>query len=104
MNDVAALWTLHRDASWPKALGRHEGELMTIDTVISGCATFFLDTPEGLDPKRVEMLRGCLSELENLLPELADDVEGYFVGLRHLGEVILLAQRAKGGKEGSCST
>lgn len=62
---------------------------MTLDTVISGCVVFFLDSPEGLDPQRVEILKDCLADLEVVTSELDADCQPYFVRLHHLGSLLL---------------
>jgi glycerol-3-phosphate dehydrogenase len=62
---------------------------MTLDTVISGCVVFFLDSPEGLDPQRIALVRDCLNELEDLTAELDTDSQAYFLRLRRLGEILL---------------
>jgi hypothetical protein len=91
MHDLLTLWQAHRDEAWPKMAGAHEGALMTLDTVISGCMTYYLDTAEGLDPQRVEILRTCLGDLENLLPEVEGEALAYFERLRMLAETLLEA-------------
>jgi hypothetical protein len=91
MNDILSLWQVHRDAGWPKVSGPHEGELMTLDTVISGCVTFFLESEDGLDPQRVEILESCLTDLNGLLPDLAEEAEPYFERLRRLADLLLTA-------------
>ena len=62
---------------------------MTLDTVISGCVVFFLDSPEGLDHQRVEILKDCLADLEEVTSELETDCQPYFVRLHRLGELLL---------------
>ena len=46
---VLSLWEAHKEERWPQVGNQHEGPLMTLDTVISGCVVYFLDSPEGLD-------------------------------------------------------
>lgn len=87
--DLRALWDLHREAEWPAASTAHEGALMTLDTVISGCAVYFFDSHYSLDPPRIDMLRTCLDELDDLLPDLAGESIGYFRRLRTLAESLL---------------
>lgn len=87
--DLQALWELHREAEWPAASTPHEGELMTLDTVISGCAVYFFDSARRLDPPRVDMLRTCLNELNDLLPDLTGESIDYFHRLRMLAESLL---------------
>lgn len=89
MNELAMLWERHRDAAWPRGAGQNEGELMTLDTVISGCVTYFLESEEGLDPQRVEIVEGCLADLTALLPELPEHVLPYFERLRALAQLLL---------------
>ncbi|MER3422485.1 MAG: hypothetical protein C4293_03900 [Nitrospiraceae bacterium] len=92
MNEINSLWQVHRDAGWPKVSGLHEGELMTLDTVISGCVTYFLESEEGLDPQRVGILQSCLADLNGLLPELGDEAISYFERLMALAGLVLEAQ------------
>lgn len=89
MNDIVSLWQVHRDAGWPKFTDPNEGELMTLDTVISGCITYYLESEDGLDPQRVEILESCLADLNGLLPELADEAGQYFERLRTLATLLL---------------
>ncbi len=89
MNDIVSLWQVHRDAGWPKFTDPNEGELMTLDTVISGCVTYYLESEDGLDPQRVEILESCLADLNGLLPELADEADQYFERLRTLATLLL---------------
>jgi len=90
---LLAIWEVHRDAVWPKVGGGHEGELMTLDTVISGCMVFFLDSKGGLDAQRVEILEGCLADLDNLLPDMPDESSAYFERLRTLAGLLVKAAK-----------
>ena len=92
MSSILPLWSRHQAAQWPKGVGPHEGELMTLDTVISGCVTFYLEERR-LDEPRVAMLGECLTDLVALLPDLSDEAEDYFGRLHALGQM-LLATRA----------
>ena len=91
MADLRAMWEVHKDAEWPRFSSPHEGELMMLDTVISGCVVCFLDTPAGFDLQRVEMLGTCLADLDAILPELPGDSREYFDRLRALGGILLEA-------------
>ncbi len=86
---LTRLWEAHRSAGWPSALGPQEGELMMLDTVISGCITYFLESEGELDQQRVEILQGCLTDLDHLLPELEEEAVPYFQRLRALGSLLL---------------
>lgn len=97
MNDIVSLWQVHRDAGWPKVSNPHEGELMTLDTVMSGCVTYYLESEEGLDPQRMEILENCLADLDGLLPELADEAGEYFTRLRTLATLLLAAHQHRQG-------
>ncbi|TAJ32050.1 MAG: hypothetical protein EPO64_01875 [Nitrospirae bacterium] len=66
---------------------------MTLDTVISGCVTYYLESHEGLDPQRVAILESCLEDLDGLLPELPDEAGDYFERLQALGTLLLAAHR-----------
>lgn len=90
MHDLARIWATHKDAGWPHFSSPHEGELMTLDTVISGCVVYYLEQREGLDVQRVEILQSCLADLDALLPELPDeDSKAYFDRLKVLGQLVL---------------
>ena len=93
MHDLVSLWQTHREAGWPKINAPHEGELMTLDTVITGCVTYYLDSQGGLDPQRIDILETCLDDLNGLLPELEDEAGNYFARLRVLGGLLLQSQR-----------
>ncbi len=62
---------------------------MTLDTVVSGCALYFFDAEEILDPPRIDMLQTCLAELDDLLPDLSGECMDYFSRLRRLAELLL---------------
>jgi hypothetical protein len=62
---------------------------MTLDTVIGGCAVFYLDGEETLDLQRVAILEDCLSDLDGLLEELEDGTLAYFQRLRLLAEALI---------------
>ena len=90
MTDVASMWESHKNEGWPSFSSPHEGELMTLDTVISGCVVYYLEQREGLDPQRIEILESCLSDLEGLLPDLPDEAsKRYFERLHGLGRRLL---------------
>lgn len=95
MNDIAALWQIHRDAGWPKFSNPNEGELMTLDTVVSGCVTYYLESEGDLDPQRVGILESCLADLTALLPDLSDEAGDYFERLRLLAGLLLAATRRR---------
>ncbi|MYA27868.1 MAG: hypothetical protein F4Z24_00730 [Nitrospira sp. SB0666_bin_27] len=90
--DLTRLWGVHQAAEWPAGVGSREGELMTLDTVISGCVTYFFEEND-LDPQRVAILEDCLSDLEAVLPELSDDPLAYFQRVKQLGALLLEAGR-----------
>jgi hypothetical protein len=82
------IWQVHQSADWPGGLGSEEGQLMTLDTVIGGCLTYYLDELH-LDEPRIEILRDCLAELEFLVTDLSDANIEYFHRLRYLGVTLL---------------
>ena len=90
--DLTRLWEIHQAAEWPVGVGSREGELMTLDTVVSGCVTYFFEERE-LDPQRVVILEDCLSDLEAALPELSEDPLDYFQRVKQLGALLLEAGR-----------
>lgn len=89
MTDIRELWEAHREAGWPVFSDPHQGELMTLDTVISGCVAYYLASQEGLDPQRIGILEDCLADLNGLLPDLGDDVAPYFERIRLLACLLL---------------
>jgi len=93
LNDLVSLWHTHQNDGWPRFSSPNEGELMTLDTVISGCVTYYLESEDGLDPQRIDMLESCLGDLNGLLPELADDASEYFERLRMLASLLLEAHQ-----------
>ena len=86
---IAAAWERHCANSWPQFTSPNQGQLMTLDTVISGCVVFYLDTPEGLDEQRFAIVKDCLGDLDDLTGELDVDSQAYFLRLRQLGEMLL---------------
>jgi hypothetical protein len=93
MNEFVPLWEIHQAAEWPRAIGPSEGELMILDTVIGGCVTYYLQSAQGLDAQRLEILETCLADLDALLPELEGEASGYFHRLRQVGALLCEAQR-----------
>lgn len=85
---VDEVWQVHQSADWPGDLGSDEGQLMTLDTVIGGCLTFFFDQQE-LDAQRVEILRECLAELDGVAQDLSETATVYFRRLQFLGTTLL---------------
>ncbi len=86
--DLTGLWEIHQAAEWPVGVGSREGELMTLDTVVSGCVTYFFEEHD-LDPQRVAILEDCLSDLEAVLPELSEEPLDYFQRVKQLGALLL---------------
>ena len=86
---ITSAWETHCSEGWPSFAGPNQGQLMTLDTVISGCVVYFLDSPEGLDRQRVEILKDCLADLEDVTSDLEPDCQPYFVRLHRLGELLL---------------
>ena len=90
---VLSLWETHKQEQWPQVGSRHEGPLMTLDTVISGCVVYFLDSREGLDAQRIGILEDCLADLDSLTDELEEGCRPYFQRLRHLGALLITTQQ-----------
>lgn len=88
-NMIAAAWEQHCGNAWPQFSSPNQGQLMTLDTVISGCVVFYLDSPEGLDHQRIAIVKDCLGDLDDLTGELDTDSQSYFLRLRQLGEMLL---------------
>ncbi len=62
---------------------------MTIDTVISGCVVYYLDSAEGLDDQRIAIVKDCLGDLDELTEGLDSESQTYFYRLRELGAMLL---------------
>jgi hypothetical protein len=86
---IAAAWEQHCADDWPQFASPHQGQLMTIDTVISGCVVFYLDSSEGLDDQRIAIVKDCLGDLDELTDSLDPDAQSYFYRLRTLGAMLL---------------
>ena len=89
MSEIVELWQVHKEAGWPTFSDPNQGELMTLDTVISGCVTYYLDAKAGLDPQRLVILEDCLADLNGLLPDLTDEAAAYFERVRTLACLLL---------------
>ncbi|NKB81281.1 MAG: hypothetical protein GKS05_05210 [Nitrospirales bacterium] len=87
--EIVRVWEAHKLAVWPTSLGALEGQLMMLDTVIAGCATYFLESEDGLDPQRVDMLQETQNDLHLLQSDLPDDAAGYVQRLDHLCTLLL---------------
>ena len=81
-------WQVHQSSDWPDGLGINEGQLMTLDTVIGGCLTYYFDEHH-LDEPRIDILRDCLADLESIVPDLSESTSEYFRRLRFLGVTLL---------------
>ena len=88
-DSLAALWEIHHQAAWPEAIGPREGELMMLDTVITGCITYYFQEVDGLDPQRIDILRDSVMELEDLIPEIPESAVEYFTRARELAMLLL---------------
>ena len=86
---IAAAWEQHCEIDWPQFTSPDQGQLMTLDTVISGCVVFYLDSTEGLDAHRVAIVKECVEDLEELTGQLDTGSQPYFIRLRQLGEMLL---------------
>ncbi len=86
---IATAWEQHCAIDWPQFASPHQGQLMTIDTVISGCVVFYLDSSDGLDDQRVAIVKDCLGDLDELTETLDTEPQTYFFRLRKLGAMLL---------------
>ncbi|MDR4478641.1 MAG: hypothetical protein R3B37_02665 [Nitrospira sp.] len=86
--DIAALWDEHSREGWPRFSSPNEGQLMTLDTVIGGCAVFYLDGQAEMDSQRIAILQDCVADLDTLLDDLSEDSLSYFQRLRRLATAL----------------
>jgi hypothetical protein len=89
---IATAWEQHCANGWPQFSSPDEGQLMTLDTVISGCVVYYLESSDGLDDQRLAIVKDCLRDLDDLTTELEADCQSYFFRLRELGEMLLQVQ------------
>ena len=92
---IASLWEAHSREGWPQFSSPNEGQLMTLDTVIGGCAVFYLDGEQGLDCQRIAILEDCVTDLDSLLDDLSDDSLDYFLRLRQLAAALVQSSRSE---------
>ena len=64
---IASHWEEHSREGWPQFSSPNEGQLMTLDTVIGGCAVFYLDGQPEMDGHRLAILEDCVADLDGLL-------------------------------------
>lgn len=86
---IDALWTQHREQGWPEFSSPHQGQLMTLDTVIGGCVVYYLGSSDKLDDRRLLIVKDCVEDLNDLTEGLDADAHAYFHRLRELGELLL---------------
>lgn len=86
---IASLWEEHSREGWPRFSSPNEGQLMTLDTVIGGCAVFYLDGQTPMDSQRIAILLDCVADLDGLLEDLSEDSLGYFQRLRRLATALV---------------
>ena len=86
---IASLWEEHSREGWPRFSSPNEGQLMTLDTVIGGCAVFYLDGQAEMDSQRIAILQDCIVDLDNLLDDLTEASLGYFQRLRRLAAALV---------------
>jgi hypothetical protein len=89
---IETAWGRHREQGWPDFSSPNQGQLMTLDTVIAGCVVYYLDSPDGLDERRVTIVKDCLNDLDELTGELDGDSQAYFLRLRELCELLLVTE------------
>lgn len=88
-HSIASLWEEHSREGWPQFSSPNEGQLMTLDTVIGGCAVFYLDGQPEMDSHRLAILEDCVADLDGLLEDLSDESLGYFQRLRRLATALV---------------
>jgi hypothetical protein len=92
-SEIAAVWETHSRADWPQFSNPNEGQLMTLDTVVGGCAVYYLDGDDDLDIPRIAILQDCIVDLTNLLEELNEETSTYFRRLRLLAELLVASRQ-----------
>ncbi len=65
-------------------------DLTLLDTLASGCIKTYVDAGY-LDPERVDVLQGCMNDLDRTVSRLTGDASEYLVELQRLGRAVLAA-------------
>lgn len=70
--------------------------MVMLDADIAGRVVTWLKSSSDLDTVRIGILRGCLDDLDIVLPQLSNPEEvAYYAGLRDLAVSVFSAQRAR---------
>ncbi|MFI6622318.1 hypothetical protein [Streptomyces sp. NPDC050528] len=92
---VACLWQEHLRAPYPAALRGAElagTDMVLLDAHIAGCVSTWLDNGGSLDAKRLGILRGCIADLDQILPLLNESEDRrYYQRLHRLALVVSTA-------------
>ncbi|MFE0421581.1 hypothetical protein [Streptomyces sp. NPDC058953] len=73
LRDAAALWDEQRRAPFPAGLrgvAFGDTDLVLLDADIAGCVLTWLNNDGVLDLWRIGILRGCVEDLDRVIPEL----------------------------------
>ncbi|MGW6012483.1 hypothetical protein [Streptomyces sp. NPDC055210] len=85
---VGELWDEHLAAPFPTALRAAERagiDLVMLDADIAGCVSTWRSRGGSLDADRQRLLRGCINDLDQVVPLLAKSEEiHYYQRLRRL--------------------
>jgi hypothetical protein len=75
IQSAALLWQKHRDAEFPASLQGVEVadiDMVLLDANTAGCASTWINYGGTLDPQRRRILRTCVEDLEQVIPQISD--------------------------------
>jgi hypothetical protein len=91
-SEILELWQQHSAAAFPEGYGGREIngiDLPLLDAEIAGCIQRYVHTSGELDPRRMELLRKSLTELNTIVLLLDSEELIYFNRLRNLANLVL---------------
>lgn len=81
MDELVAQWNRFKELPFPEGLAGEEIEgedLVSLDTFSAGCISTFLGNKGKLDYERRNILKSCITGLQNVIPNLPNEEQGYF--------------------------
>jgi hypothetical protein len=97
---TACLWNEHLQAPFLASLRGAEfagTDMVLLDAETAGCVVTWLNNGGTLDPERSRILRGCIEDLDRVIPEIAEPAGAqYFERLRQLALLVSETPSAAG--------
>ena len=89
--EIHKLWKEHKAAVFPgecRGIEMNGADLVLCDAYAAGCISTFIKTG-ALDPKRKNVLIGCIEVLQQYLPSASGPTAAYFNPLLRLSQEVL---------------